>query len=216
MPPLSVREGFTDIVLSSGFRTFVTRVALGSLLVLLLAWIVGMWIQSSSRIDETRYLYLGPEHLDPKGRQSCSTSPELHRAWNISRCSCTKDNLCLTFSEMGMFMERIINPKRLNFVCTTLLNLPVRVPCLCTIRLTNGTFLSFSSYSITGKSLPFYRVSYTLPFLFGTKETFSDVIPYGLDIEYAILLDSSRISAHLEKYDVNTFLRAVSYYQPMF
>ena len=210
---LSSIEGFTDTVLSAGFRKLATRIALLSLSVLILAWFVALWSQSASRIDETRYLYLGSEHLDPEGRHSCSTSPELHRAWNISRSSCTKDNLCLTFSEMGMFMERIINPKRLNFVCTTLLNLPVRVPCLCTMRLSNGTFLSFSSYSITGKSLPLYHVSYTLPFLFGTKDTFSDVIPYGLDIEYSVLLDSSRISAHLEKYDVNTFLRAVSYYQ---
>ena len=205
-----------DFVLSSGFRRTATRVVSGvlvSLTVLILAWVVAMWRPTASHVDETRFLYPGPGHLDREERHACYTSPELHRAWNISKSTCTADNLCLTFAEMGAFMERAIKPKELNFVCTTLLDLPVRVPCQCMIRLTNGTLLSFSSYSITGKSAPFYRVSYTLPFLFGNEMVFDDIIPHGLDIEYGVLFESSSMSTHLEKYDVNTFLRAISYYK---
>jgi len=104
-----------------------------------------------------------------------------------------------------------------NFICTSMFDLNIKMPCHCVVLLKNGTLLSYSSLKIITESKRFVKYKYTLPLFTGNNLILSEPIPEWSIFEITSIYNDRKdnwTQLRLSNSDVNTLYQSYKYFSP--
>ena len=177
--------------------------------------ITGIFVLLSRESEGVSFVTLSGKNIDGF-RHECKTeedNAELYMAWKVSKTSCNGTK-CIDFDHLNSYMKSMLIKfgDKTNYICTTMINTQVHLPCHCIITLKNDTLLSIQSYKIVDTSRNNVRFKYKDPLWNGEEDTVhSEVVPESIHAKIRSgLLGEERWDLRVfQLSDTLTFFRAI-------